>query len=63
MVQVNQLERDKMSESIVLEKLQGTLIKERASLSEVKDVYIATYLYLDGLTELNKEELSSSVNY
>ena len=53
--QVNQLERDKMTKSFVLEKLQGTLSsKEGPPLSEVKTIYVATHCNMDGFTELNK---------
>jgi hypothetical protein len=52
--QVNQLEWDKTSKSFVLEKLQGTLVKDRPSLSKVKGIYVEAHCKLNGLAELNK---------
>jgi hypothetical protein len=53
-LQVSSLERDKRGESFILEKLQSTLVRERASLSEVKVMYAAARRNMVGLTELNK---------
>ena len=49
------MEREKSTTETDLDKLQGTLVKERASLSDVKAMYVATRRNVDGLTNLNKE--------
>ena len=58
--EVNQLERDKTGESIVFEKLQASLVKEKAAHAQLKGVYIEACRKMDGVTEINKE-LSTSL--
>jgi hypothetical protein len=59
-VQISLLERDKTSDGFAAEKLQSTLVKERASFNKVKVMYAAARRNLEGLTEINKELSSSS---
>jgi hypothetical protein len=59
-VEISSLERDKTSDAFALDKLQSTLVKERAAFNEVKLMYAAARRNLDGLTEINKE-LSASL--
>jgi hypothetical protein len=58
-IQVGQLERDKTSDTSATEKLEASILKDKASLSQVKVLYVEARRKCDDLAQINKDLASS----
>jgi hypothetical protein len=58
-IQVGQLERDKTSDANATEKLEASILKDKASLSQVKVLYVEARRKCDDLAQINKDLASS----
>ncbi len=58
-IQVGQLERDKTSDANATEKLEASILKDKASLSQVKVLYVEVRRKFDDLAQINKDVDSS----